>query len=53
MADRVTIRHPHTRETRDVAKDAVPFFPDFEVLTADGRVNAKATAAARDTNKEN
>ncbi len=53
MADRVTIRHPHTRETRDVSKDAVPFFPDFEVLTADGRVNAKATAAARGENKEN
>jgi hypothetical protein len=53
VADSVTIRHPHTGETREVSKDAVPFFPGFEVLTSDGRVNAKATAAARGDEKGN
>jgi hypothetical protein len=53
VADYVTIRHPHTGETREVSRDAVPFFPDFEVLTADGRVNAKATAAAHGDQKGN
>jgi hypothetical protein len=53
VADLVTIRHPHTGETREVSKDAVPFFPGFEVLTADGRVNTKATVAAHGDQKEN
>lgn len=51
MADRVTLRSPEGREF-DVEKSAVPFFPDHTVLTADGRVNSKATAAVSDNDKK-
>lgn len=50
--DRVTLRSPEGREF-DVEKAAVPFFPNHVVLTADGRVNSKATAAVADNTKEN
>lgn len=47
----VTIRRPNTLEEREVPRAALPFFVNqgFEVLTADGRVNTRATTAA---NKE-
>lgn len=47
VADRVTLRSPEGQEV-EKSKDAVPFFTNqgYVVLTADGRVNAKATAAA-------
>ena len=32
---------------RTVTKTAARFFPEYEVLTKDGRVNARATAATR------
>jgi hypothetical protein len=45
MADdsTVTIRHKSTGAERTVEKSAVAFFPDYDVLTKDGRVNPKAT----------
>lgn len=54
VADSVTIRSPRGVE-RVVSKAAVPFFTnqDWVVLTADGRVNTKATtAAASSTDKK-
>jgi hypothetical protein len=52
MADdsTVTIRHKTTGAERTVEKDAVPFFPDFDVLTKDGRVNPKATTTTKTEN---
>lgn len=52
MADRVTLRSPEGQEIKK-AKRAVPFFVNqgYVVLTADGRVNNKATSAAT-TNQE-
>lgn len=52
MADMVTIRHRDTGQERTVARSAVRFFPEYDVLTSDGRVNAKATTAATTTKKE-
>lgn len=37
----VTIRNRTTQEERQVMRGAVPFFPDWDVLTKDGRVNPK------------
>jgi len=47
VADRVTLRSPEGQEI-DKPKAAVPFFVNqgYVVLTADGRVNAKATNSA-------
>ncbi len=53
MADLVTIRHRDTGEERTVTKTAARFFPDYDVLTAGGRVNSKATAAVHTSKKEN
>lgn len=49
--DRVTLRAPEGGEVQK-EEAAVPFFVNqgYEVLTSDGRVNSKATAAA--TNQE-
>ncbi len=46
MADRVTLRSPEGQEIQK-SKTAVPFFTNqgYVVLTSDGRVNTKATAA--------
>ena len=50
MADEsVTIRHKSTGAERTVEKSAVAFFPDYDVLTRDGRVNPKpATTTTKD-----
>jgi len=37
MAELVTIRHKQTQRERQVAKSAVGFFPDYEVLDKAGR----------------
>lgn len=53
MADdreRVTVRHKSTKQEREVAKSAVAYWPDWEVLDSIGRVNPKATPT---TTKEN
>ena len=54
MADRVTLRSPEGQEI-EKSKTAVPFFVNqgYVVLASDGRVNAKATAAAGTDKKEN
>lgn len=55
MADEieyVTLRHRDTGREITRAKSAAKFYPDYEVLTSDGRVNAKATAAAQSITKE-
>lgn len=52
MADTIQLRHKDTGEVIERAKGAAKFYPDYDVLTADGRVNAKATAAAHTTTKE-
>ena len=51
MADNVTIQSP-TGEEKDVAREAAPFFVNsgWVVLTADGRVNSKATDSAKKEN---
>jgi hypothetical protein len=47
MADEsVTIRHKTTGAERTVDKTAVPYFPDYDVLTKDGRVNPKPATTA-------
>jgi hypothetical protein len=48
----VTLRHRDSRREIVRAKSAAPFYPDYDVLTVDGRVNAKATATAQTTPKE-
>jgi hypothetical protein len=45
VADTVKLRHRDTGEVLERPKSAAQFFPDYDVLTADGRVNTKATAA--------
>lgn len=58
MAEKVTIRHPFTREERTVRKGSVPFFVSqgFEVLDAAGRKKAQQPTtpnpAAGDGKKE-
>jgi hypothetical protein len=49
----VTLRHRDSKREITRAKSAARFYPDYDVLTADGRVNAKATAAVQTTTKEN
>lgn len=45
----VTIKREDTGETRQVARVAVPFFPDYVVLKSDGSVNPHpATPAKKD-----
>ena len=39
VADRVTIRHRQTLREREIARTAIPFFPEWDVLTSDGRRN--------------
>lgn len=35
----VTVRNPETGEERDIPRGAVPYFPDYVVLKANGSVN--------------
>jgi hypothetical protein len=53
VAEYVTLRHRDTGEEITRAKDAAKFYPDYDVLTAAGRVNPKATTAAQTEKKEN
>jgi hypothetical protein len=52
VAENVQLRHRDTGEVIERAKSAVKFFPEYDVLTADGRVNSKATAVAHTAKKE-
>lgn len=52
MADTVKLRHRATGEVLERPKSAAQFFPEYDVLTSDGRVNSKATAAAHPASKE-
>jgi hypothetical protein len=52
VAEYVTLRHRDTGEEIRRAKDAARFYPDYDVLTSDGRVNAKATATTHTAKKE-
>lgn len=49
VADLVTIRNKDTGAERDIPKTAAPFFVNqgYELLTSDGRVNSRATTAAK------
>jgi hypothetical protein len=46
--DTVTIRHKTTGEERTVARDAVPFFPDWELLDKAGRRAANQPTAPKE-----
>lgn len=52
MADTVHLRHRVTGEVIERAAGAAKFFPDYDVLTKDGRVNPTATAKAAHPEKE-
>lgn len=42
--DRITIRHKTTRAVQDIARTALPFFPDWEHIDSTGRrVGEKST----------
>lgn len=47
-SDRVTIRHPVTQREREIARSAIPFWRDWEVLTSDGRVNPNPAPAKKE-----
>lgn len=46
--DTVTIRNKTTGAEQDVFRAAVPFFPDWDVLTKDGRVNPRPAATPKE-----
>jgi hypothetical protein len=53
QSDRVTIRHPGTRQEQTVARRSLPFFPGWELLDKTGRKAARqpTTDAASSTTK--
>lgn len=48
MADRVTIREPHTGQTREVARTALPFFKGWDQIDKNGRKAASQPAALKE-----
>lgn len=48
LTEEVTIRNPITLEERQVARGAVPYFPDYVELDKAGRVKPNQTTPSKE-----
>ena len=51
--DRITIRHKTTRAVQDIARTALPFFPDWEQVDSAGRRVPEHKSTGKSDQKEN
>lgn len=49
MAELVTIRHKQTQRERQVAKSAVAYFPDYDVLDKSGRKSSNQPTTSKES----